>query len=319
MTSTTFKRIEFLVLGPFEVWADACPVRLNGRKQRALLAVLALRARQIVSKDILIAELWGETPPRTARNALHNYVSLVRRAIGSGILQTRDQSYLLAIEPDQVDLLRFEQLVREGHAANSIHERAMKLREAVALCRGPALSDLAYEPFVLREAPRLEELQLKARQALIEAELELGHAADLVPDLEALVAAYPFREHFHAQLMLALYRSGRQVEALAVYRRARTALLDQLGVEPGPELRRLEQAILRQSQELDAPVQSDRRASAHRGRRGRQKRLAELVRESVRVVRPPTQGGVAALVRATVRRISTVGSPPTSLGSLRRS
>ncbi len=246
--------IDFRILGHFEVWRGEAMVPFGGRKHRSLLTILILRARQLVPTEVLIHELWGETPPRTARVSLHNCVSQVRRAIGPGLLQTRDQGYLLAVDNDHVDLYRFELLLHEARGATDLTGRAEKLRMALGLWRGTPLADLMYEPFVRREAPRLEELHLAANLALIETELELGHAADVVSVLEALITEHPFHERLYAQLMLALYRAGRQGEALSVYGRARRILLEQLGIDPGPALRYLEQAILRQASELDLTV-----------------------------------------------------------------
>ena len=311
--------VEFRVLGPFEVWDGERLAPLSGRKQRALLALLVLRARQLVPTDVIVEELWGEAPPRTARDALHNYVSQVRRVIGSELLQTRDQGYLLAVEPDQVDLLRFERMVKEADVTGTIDQRAAMLREALDLWRGAPLSDLTYEPFALREAPRLDALRLVARLALIDAELELGHSRDLVLELEALVTANPFHEHLYAQLMLALYRCGRQAEALAVYRRARKTLLELLGIDPGPELRCLEQAILRQAPELDRPARN-----GSSPRRSGWKRVATATAKSVSAIE---QLEVGKAIGGTLRRlplgargrqplpVCTCGSPPHREGS----
>ena len=310
--------VTFGILGPFEIRNGEHAVLLKGRKQRALLALLALRAGELVPKDVLVEEIWGEKAPRTARDSLHNCIFQARRAVGRDLVQTRGQSYRLVVDAEHVDLLRFERLVAAAGRARTAAVRTEQLRDALALWRGAVLSDLSYESFVLREAPRLEELRLAARRALIDAELELGRSAELVPELEALVHEHPFHERFYAQLMLALYRSGRQAEALDVYRRARAALLGHLGIDPGPDLRRLEQAILQQSRELDAPIRSDdTTASAHPSRRGRQQRLTVLVRESARTVRALDRAELTKVVSRQLTTFRDKGWRQTSPGVLR--
>src|SRR5262245_3892603 len=246
--------MEFLLLGPFEVRDGDAPVPLPRKKHRALLALLLLRAGEVVSADTLIEELWGEQAPKTALPALRNYVSQLRTALGAGLSETRASGYIAHVEPDQIDLVRFERLATQAREAATAEARAKELREALALWRGPALSDLAYEPFGAAESARLEELRLTAREDLLDAELELGRHGDLIPEIEALIAEHPFRERLRGQLMLALYRAGRQADALEVYRTSRTFLLDELGLEPGVRLRELEQAILRQDPALDVPA-----------------------------------------------------------------
>jgi len=245
--------MDFRILGPLEVCDGERFVPLRRRKHRALLALLLLRAGEPISTEVLVEELWGSNPPRTAREALHNYVSQLRRELGAEVLQTRDQAYVLAVEPEQVDALRFQRLVAEARAAQSADERVAALREALVLWRGPPLDEFAYEPFAATEIGRLEELRLASREDLFDAELEIGGGAELVPELEALVSERPFRERLRGQLMLALYRAGRQADALRAYRDARGVLLDELGLEPSAALRELEQAILRQDPGLDPP------------------------------------------------------------------
>jgi DNA-binding SARP family transcriptional activator/predicted ATPase len=240
----------FGTLGPLEVRDGDRAIALPRRKHRVLLAVLLLRAGERVSSDVLIELLWGERPPRTARGALVNYISLLRKALGPDVLLTRDHGYVLAVDAEQTDHWRFERLCGDGRAAADAAGRAAKLREALGLWRGPPLADLAYEPFVGIEIARLEELRLAARQDLIDAELELGRHASLIPELEALIREHPFDERLRGQLMLSLYRAGRQAEALDAYQTARHVLDEELGLEPGPPLRELEQAILRQDPEL---------------------------------------------------------------------
>src|SRR5512146_1935722 len=212
--------IEFHILGPLEVCDRGQPLELGAGKQRALLALLLLHAGEVVSSDRLIDALWEEPPPASALNSVHVYVSQLRKALGNGLLQTRRHGYLLALEPEQLDLGRFERLLGEGRAllAEGEAARAAKtLRAALALWRGQPLSDFSSEPFAQGEIVRLEELHLAALEERIEADLALGRQAELVSELEALVREHPLRERPRAQLMLALYRSGRQAEALAAY------------------------------------------------------------------------------------------------------
>jgi YVTN family beta-propeller protein len=248
--------LEFRILGPFEAFARGRPLEVPAGKQRALLALLLLRAGEVVSTDHLIDALWEERPPASALNSVHVYVSQLRKALGNGRLETRGQGYLLALEPAQLDLARFERLLAEGRAllAEGDATRAAEtLRAALALWRGPPLSDFAFEPFAQGEIARLEELRLGAVEERIEADLALGRHDELVSELEALVRQHPLRERLCAQLMLALYRSGRQAEALAAYQQARKMLAEELGLEPGRRLQELERAILRQDPELDPP------------------------------------------------------------------
>lgn len=240
--------MEFRILGPLEVRDEGRELELGGPRQRAVLAILLTRVGEIVSKDRLIDELWGERPPATATNTLHGYVSHLRRALGPGVIVSRPPGYVLELGPARLDLRRFERLAGEGaraHEAGRAEEASAAFREALALWRGPALADFAYESFARAEIARLEELRSAVLERRVEADLELGRHAAVVGELEALVVAHPLREHPRELLMLALYRSGRQAEALAAYREARRVLLDELGIEPGPALRELESAILR--------------------------------------------------------------------------
>ena len=244
--------MEFRILGPLEVVDRGQPLELGGSRQRALLALLLTRTNEVVSTDRLIDELWGARPPKTAANALQYHVSRLRKTLGRPeSIVTRPPGYVIEVAPDELDLLRFEQLLSE--AKRSAPELAARLlREALALWRGPALADLAHEPFAQAEIRRLEQLRLVALERRLDADLALGGSAELVPELEALVRESPFREPPRAQLMLALYRSGRQADALEVYRETRALLVEQLGVEPGSALQELEQAILRQDPGLHA-------------------------------------------------------------------
>jgi DNA-binding SARP family transcriptional activator len=232
--------MEFRILGPLEVSAeDGRNLDLVG-KQRTLLAILLLNANEAVSTDRLIEDLWESHPPETAAKALQVYVSQLRKLLGKDRLQTRAPGYLLRVDPDELDVTRFQRLHHGG-----------KLEEALALWRGPALSDFAQERFAQTEIARLEELRLACVEERIDRELDEGRHAELVGELEALAAEHPVREHLRAQLMLALYRSRRQAEALEVYQAARRALVDELGIEPSPELQELERRILRQDPTLD--------------------------------------------------------------------
>jgi predicted ATPase/DNA-binding SARP family transcriptional activator len=240
--------MRFGTLGPFLVVDDqGHELPLGGPKQRAVLAILVLHAGDVVSIERLVDELWGEGAPPSAAKTLQVYVSHLRKVLGDGILLTRAGGYVLDTGQGEFDLARFQELAAEGRRAlqgGRAGEAAARLREALALWRGPALADFAYEPFAQGEAMRLEELRQATLEDRIDAELELGDHAALVGELETVVRAHPLREHPHAQLMLALYRAGRQADALEVYQRFRGRLADELGLEPGPELRALQSQIL---------------------------------------------------------------------------
>lgn len=255
--------MEFRVLGPLEVREGGRPLPLGGGKEAALLALLLLRAGETLSIDRLIDALWGERPPASAAKSVHVYVSHLRRALG-GRLVTRGRGYALELGDDELDLRRFEELVAEGRKLRSEgrpSEAATALSTALSLWRGRPLAGLEHEEFVSAEVERLEELRLEAIEERIDARLEFGEAAALVSELDALVRAHPLRERLRGQLMLALYRSGRQAEALNLYRQGRRELAEELGLEPGRAISDLEQAILRQDRALDSPppVRSSRR------------------------------------------------------------
>ncbi len=250
--------MEFGLLGPVEVEDEGRLIPLGSAKQRALLAILLLHGNEVVSRDRLINDLWGERPPESASHSLEVYVSRLRKALqpdgGESLLVTRPGGYALRLGSEQLDLSRFEHLAESGRsalAAGNYDTAAVQLREALSLWRGPALGDLAYEPFARPEAERLEEQRLAALEERIEAELALGRHAALIGELESLSREHPLRERLRGQLMLALYRCGRQAEALEAYRKTRHHLLDELGIDPSPALRRLEQAILRQDPALE--------------------------------------------------------------------
>jgi DNA-binding SARP family transcriptional activator len=251
---------EFRILGPLEVEGASGPVALGGQRQRALLAALLLEAGRVVPTDRLVDLLWGEEAPKTATTSLQNAVSRLRRELGEDVLETRAPGYVLRVDPGQIDATRFEQLVRSARTAAPAERREL-LEQALRLWRGPALAEFTFEQFAQAEIRRLEELRLVAVEHRIEADLELGGHGDVVGELEALVAAHPLRETFQRQLMLALYRSGRQAEALEAYQAARARFVEELGIEPGPALRQLQAEILRQGAGLAppgaAPVASD--------------------------------------------------------------
>jgi DNA-binding SARP family transcriptional activator len=241
--------MDFRVLGPLEVWRDGDQVPLGKPRERALLALLLLHANEVVGRDELIDRLWGDEPPRSAKAALHNAVSALRRALGEGAIETVAAGYLIRVAPDELDALRFESLVREARDAPAA-TRADVLRAALAHWRGLPLVELPIGQDAQAEIVRLEELQLLALEDRIDADLELGRHRDLVPELQSLVERHGTRERLWAQLMLALYRAGRQAEALAAYRRAHATLVDELGIEPGPALRELQRSILVQQPTL---------------------------------------------------------------------
>jgi DNA-binding SARP family transcriptional activator len=245
---------EFRVLGPVEAAVDGRAVPLPAAKPRALLAVLLLSRNRVVPVHELVAELWSDEPPETATKALQVYVSQLRKAIGPDRVVTRAPGYSLRVEEGELDLDQFERLAREGRdrlAAGDAEEAADLLERALGLWRGPAFTEFAAEPFAREAGARLEDARLAAVEDRIDAELALGRG-DVVPELEELVARNPYRERLREQLMLALYRSGRQADALDLYRRTRTTFVDELGIEPGPALQELEGAILRQDPDLRA-------------------------------------------------------------------
>jgi DNA-binding SARP family transcriptional activator/tetratricopeptide (TPR) repeat protein len=244
--------MEFLLLGPLVVRDDdGRELRFPRRKQRLLLASLLLQPGEVVSRERLLDALWPEGPPATASTALQGHVSYLRKLLGAERLVTEAPGYRLALGHDSVDVARFERLLAEARQSLGVQLRAERLRSALSLWRGRPLSEFESEPFARDELRRLDDLRLGALEDRLDADLALGRAAELVGELTALVAEHPYRERVRGQLMLALYRAGRQPEALAAYRDARAALAE-LGLEPGPELRELEQAILNQAPALDA-------------------------------------------------------------------
>ena len=243
--------MDFRILGSFEVWDGQRKLELGGPKRRAVLAYLLLHANEVVAVDRLVDQLWGERVPRNAAGALHTHVSRLRKELGADVVATRAWGYVLRTESGAFDLERFERLTADAESLPA-GQRAEKLREALALWRGPPLEDLAFEPALATGIARLEELRLTALENRIDADLEAGSHDGLVAELEALVADHPVRERLRGQLILALYRSGRQAEALEVYRGTRRVLIEELGIEPSPALKELERAILRQDPTLAA-------------------------------------------------------------------
>jgi predicted ATPase/DNA-binding SARP family transcriptional activator len=300
-------RVEFRLLGPLEVVVEGRAVPLDAAKPRALLAILLLRANEPVTRETLIEELWAGRPPPSATKVLQTYVSQLRRVLGRSAILTVSSGYELRPEPGSFDLHRFEQFLASARAASPAVGSGL-LREALSLWRGPPLAEFAYDPWARPEIERLEELRLGALQERIEVDLALGAGAELVPELELLVARYPLRERLRAQLMLALYRSGRQADALAVYRDARHALVETLGIEPGLELKRLERAILDQDPELapaaGRPASLPRWPSSFVGRKRELHQIrALLARPDTRILTltgPPGTGKTRLAVEAMV-------------------
>jgi DNA-binding SARP family transcriptional activator len=284
---------EFFVLGPLEAVVEGGPIRLQAEKPRALLALLLLRRNRVVPVAELIDELWGDAPPETAPSALQVYVSQLRKAVGPDRVLTRAPGYSFRVEEGELDLDRFVSLAREGRTrltAGDATRASALFAEALALWRGPALAEFAAEPFARREGDRLEEERLAMVESRVDAELALGNHAELVPELEALVSAEPYRERLRAQLMLALYRSGRQADALDLYRRTREAFVEELGIEPGRELQELEQAVLRHDDALRLP----RRAAPVPAAASSQRRVLAAV-----------AAGFAAAVALTIFGVTT--------------
>jgi DNA-binding SARP family transcriptional activator/streptogramin lyase len=252
-------RLGFRLLGPLQVQIGDEDLAIGGPKERAVLALLLLNANRVVSRDSIVEGLWGESPPKSARHTIAGYVSRLRKRLdlpdSQTTIETRAGGYVLRCLPDSVDLYRFEELLEQGRAAldAAAADRALEVfDEALELWRGEPLSDVADEPFAAPEIRWLEELRVGAIEARVEAALALGQEAEVVGELRSLVARHPYRERFRVQLMTALYRTGRQTEALECYRAGRQLLVDELGVEPGAELRDLERAILAHDETIDA-------------------------------------------------------------------
>jgi predicted ATPase/DNA-binding SARP family transcriptional activator/Tfp pilus assembly protein PilF len=285
--------VEFRLLGPLEVEQDGRVLAVGGRRQRALLTFLLLHANTVVAQDRLIDALWGEDPPETAANALQVAVHALRKQLGADRIVTRGKGYLLRVEAGELDLQRFTESVERARG-KSPADAAEILHKALALWTGPALSDLGETPFVEADRARLEELHVAGIEDRVGADLHLGRHAELVPELESLVAAHPFRERLRREHMLALYRSGRQAEALEAYRAARRLLVDELGIEPGAELQELEPAILRQDPALALPTRAKSKLPAP---------LTPLVGRRLELA------AVTSLVRGSEVRLLTLTGP----------
>ncbi|MGN6167315.1 MAG: nSTAND1 domain-containing NTPase [Solirubrobacteraceae bacterium] len=326
--------IEFRILGPFEVVDDERSLALGGPKQRALLAALLLHRGEVISADRLIDELWSRQPPATAVKTLRVYVSNLRKALGDGFLVTRGRGYLLTPKPDQVDVDRFERLTAEGRVALERGDARVareRLRAALALWRGSALADFTYEPFAGPEIARLEQARLSALEDRIDADLALGSDGTLIAELEGLVVANPLEERLRGQLMRALYRAGRQADALAVYRQTRELLREELGLEPSRMLHELERSILEQDPSLDARSQRGGSVAVcpYKGLAffdradadfffGRERLItdliARLVESTVVGILGPSGIGKSSLLRAGVLPALSSGALPGSAG-----
>jgi SARP family transcriptional regulator, regulator of embCAB operon len=276
------------LLGPLEVEYGRTPVRLGPAGQRALLARLLLDANRTVAVERLVDDLWGHDMPPTAFKMVQIHVSRLRKVLPDGVLVTHAPGYALEIAPEALDLVRFDRLREQGRAAlarGSAAEAAHYLRDALALWRGPALAEFG-EPFAALEGRRLEELRVACLEDRIDADLALGGHAPLIGELAALVAHHPLRERLQRQLMLALYRSGRQAEALAGYRRVRQMLSSELGIEPSPALRELERRMLQQDPALDGAAAGPSRHRKAAGERSARRTAARLPRRGACASRP---------------------------------
>ena len=285
---------EFRLLGPLEAVVDGKRVLLGAAKPRALLALLLLNRNRVVSTERLVDELWGDEAPARATKALQVYISQLRKALGPERLVTRPPGYELLVGEGELDVERFESLAaaaREQLEAGNPKAAAAGLRDALELWRGPALREFRSEPFAELAAGQLEDLRLGAVEDRMQAELDSGGTARLIPQLEELVAAQPFRDRPRELLMLALYRSGRQADALDLYRRTRELFVQELGIEPGPTLRELEGAMLRQDPTLAAPRRRPRPAAPPADGAPRPRRWLPLVAALAAVL---VAAGVAA-------------------------
>jgi DNA-binding SARP family transcriptional activator len=319
--------MEYRVLGSLEVLADGKAVPLGPPKQRVVLGALLLHANEVVSTERLVDELWGERPPPSAPKVIQGYVSQLRKALdkaGAGsVIQTRAPGYRALVPDEELDAGRFQRLVVQARSLHEGGESSAALAtydRALGCWRGAAFADVRFESFGRSESERLEELRVAALAERIDCELQLGRHEHVVAELEPLVAEHPLRERFRAQLMLALYRSGRQADALAAYQDARRRLVEDLGVEPGPELRALEQAILRQDESLAAPAVPSRVIPRPRVRARRLRPVAATLFIAavvalvvVLIHRPPSSRQLAAgtigMIDPTTNRIAaTVGT-----------
>jgi DNA-binding SARP family transcriptional activator len=252
--------LEFRLLGPLEVLRDGEPVAVGPPRQRELLGFLLVRRGGAAATEELLDALWGDPQPPAAKAALHNAVSSLRRILGADAVRTERGAYALRLEPGALDVVRFEQLLEDARQRRGGRRRAY-LVTALALFRGPPLEDFAHRAWAREEIVRLEELHLAALEDRLDCDVALGRHAEAVAELEALLLRHPLRERLWHVLMLALYRSGRQADALAAYRRAHCAFADELGIEPGVSLRELQRAILVQDSALHDDVDPFERAA----------------------------------------------------------
>jgi len=291
--------VEFSILGPLRVLDGGRDLTPGRAKQRALLAMLLLHRNQVVGSDRLVEALWGETPPASAPTALHGHVSALRKLLGAERIATHAPGYRLRVDPGELDLARFESLVAAARSVGP-EERSTRLREALALWRGDPLADLRDESFAQRELLRLAELRVAALEDRLDADLARGHHRELVGELEALVAAHPFRERLRGQLMLALYRCGRQADALHAFQDARRALVEELGIEPGPALQQLQRQILDQDPWLD-PQPPAPAGAPERVELGEERKLATILLAGVDASTAPGERPGPERLRALLR------------------
>jgi DNA-binding SARP family transcriptional activator len=294
--------MRFAILGPLEVYDGTQPISVGGGRQRKLFGILLVHANESLSTDRLIEELWGAEPPPTAAKALQGLISQLRKQLGPDSLETVSGGYLLRVVPGATDAQQFEELLREARPLERIPALA-KLQAALGLWRGPALADFAFDDFARSEIDRLEELRESCIERRIDLELALGHHDDLVPELEALVREYPLRERLRRHLILALYRSGRQADALDAYQDARVVLREQLGLDPSDELQALQKAILAHDPSLAPPprveVPRERSPASAQSEQPRRRRLG-LIAAAV--------GAIVLVVAAIVVAIELVSS-----------
>gem|GEM_PF-1396546 len=298
---------QFRVLGQLEALADGRPVDLGGPRQRAVLAVLLAHANQPVSTERLVTGVWGADAPPTATKTAQVYISRLRRTLGDDSLATTAGGYVLRVASGAVDVDDAELLRKRARDAGP-REAGTLLREGLALWRGPAYADLRYEPALQGEAARLDELQLSMLEERVEADIAAGHTTDLVPELQTLVREHPLRERLRGSLMLALYRSGRQAEALDAFADGRRLLVDELGLEPGPELRELERAILTQDPAIAGPPRSPRLPA--------RRRAGALVALGGALLAVAAVGGIALVLQRDGSAARLVETPPQALVGL---
>jgi YVTN family beta-propeller protein len=320
--------LDYRILGPLEVCDEGRTIGLAGDKQRVLLAILLLHANEVVSADGLIDGLWGERPPPSALNALHVHVSRLRRALedaadpppasADGALVTRGRGYVLRVGAGELDVGRFRDLVEQGRQAladGDGADAARILRHALALWRGPPLAEFKYEPFAQSAIAQLEELRIAALEERVEADIALGHHGELLAELAALVEQHPLRERLRGQFMLALYRCGRQAEALSVYQQFRRTLSEQLGRDPGPGLRELELAILARDASLDCDSTGTASSSPATGLSDLPRAAGPAHRRRVRLVIGGCTLVAAALAAVAIASSGGGAAPPTLIAA----